>query len=125
MLKNSLNGLLVFLLMLSYVNRGLFVDMSEGYSVCLNHISQTKNEINSVLEFIFELTGNANDIDEDGDSPESYSFSNFTQPFVCQDFTWVLEQNIFAKDIKSRFYIVSDVIFSLSVYGQIDHPPEG
>ena len=124
MLKNGLNGLLIVFLMLSYVNRGLFVDMSERNFTCSTHTSQTKNEINSILELIFALTGNANDIDEDGDSPESYCFSNFVEPFVYQDFARILEQNLFS-EIKNKFYVASDAIFSQPVYGQIDHPPEG
>ena len=124
MLKNSLNGLLIVFLMLSYINRGLFVDMSEASFACSNHIAHTENEINSVLELIFKLTGNENDIDEDGDSPESYTCS-FIQPLVYQDFAQTLEQNnLFSKDIKKNFCVFSDAIFSLSVYGQIDQPPE-
>ena len=125
MLKTSLNVLLIVFLMLSYLNRGLFIDMSEGNFSHSNHISQTKNEINSVLELIFALTGNTNDIDEDGDTPEAYSFS-VVEPFVFSDFAQTLEQNnLFSKDIKKTFYVSSDTIFSLLVYGQIDHPPQG
>ena len=125
MLKTSLNGLLIVFLMLSYLNRGLFVNnMSEGNLSYSNHTSQTGNEINSVLELILNLTGNVNDIDEDGDLPESYCFS-FVQPFIFQNLTQTLEQNdLFSKDITKKFYVTSDAIFSLSVYGQIDHPPE-
>ena len=125
MLKTSLNVLLIVFLMLSYLNRGLFIDMSEGNSSSSNHTSQTKNEINSILELIFALTGNPNDIDEDGDTPEAYSFS-IVEPFVFADFAQTLEQNnLFSKDIKRTFYVSSDAIFSLLVYGQIDHPPQG
>jgi len=124
MLKNTLNGLLIIFLMLSYINRGLFVDMSEGESVCSNHVSQTKNEINSVVELIFASTGHTNDIDEDGDSPEAYNSFSFTQPLVYQDFALILQDNLFSKDIKKTYQIFSDLIYSQPVYGQIDHPPE-
>ena len=125
MLKNTLNGLLIIFLMLSYINRGLFVDMSEGKSVCSNHIAHTENEINSVLELVFKLTGNENDIDEDGDSPESYSSFSFTQPLIYQDFARILQEHLFSKDIKKTYHVFSDLIYSQPVYGQIDHPPEG
>ena len=111
--------------MLSYLNRGLFVNnMSEGNFAYSNHTSQTTHEINSVLELILTLTGNPNDIDEDGDSPESYCFS-FVQPFIFQNLAQTLEQNnLFAIDLTKKFHISSDALFSHSVYGQIDHPPE-
>ena len=125
MLKNTLNGLLIVFLMLSYLNRGLFVDMSEARFVSSNQISHTENEINSMLELIFALTGNGNEIDEDGNSPETYNSINFIQPLVYQDFARTLQNNLFSKDIKKNFCVFSDAIFSLSVYGQIDHPPEG
>ena len=110
--------------MFSYINRGLFVDTSEASFMSSHNISHTENEINSVLELIFCLTGNTNDIDEDGDSPETYSFS-FVQPFIFQNFAQTLEQNnLFSIDLTKKFHVSSDAIFSLSVYGQIDHPPE-
>ena len=110
--------------MLSYLNRGLFVDASEANFVHSDY-SQTKNEINSVLELIFNIAGYANDIDEDGDCPEDYTSFQFSQLLICQDLFKVLQlNNLFSKDIKKTFYILSDVIYSQSVYGQIDHPPQ-
>ena len=125
MLKNSLNGLLIIFLMLSYLNRGLFVDTSEASAVPSSQISQTKNEINSVLELIFKLTGNENDIEEDGDLPEFYSFSAIVELLAYQDFAQTLQNNLFSKEIKKTYCVFSDTIFSQPVYGQIDHPPEG
>lgn len=122
MLKKTLNILLIVFLTLSYLNRGLYVDMSEANLASNTH---SKGEINSVLEFIIDLTGNANDIDEDGDTPEAYGFS-VVEAFISQNFAQTLEQNnLFSKDIKRTFRVFSDLIFSQSVYGQIDHPPQG
>jgi len=121
MLKKSLNGLLIFFLVLSYINRGLFVDASEAGSACSSHISHTENEINSVLELFLDMIGITNDIDEDGDLPESYCSSKFIEPFVHQNSQ---QNNLFSKEIKRTFYIFSDLLFSQPVYGQIDHPPE-
>ena len=110
--------------MLSYINRGLFVDMSEA-NVIYSDATQSQNEINSVLELIFVLTGNPNDIDEDGDTPENYTSFQFIKLLICQDSYQLLSiDHFFQKDIKSKFIIISDAIFSSSVYGQIDHPPK-
>jgi len=127
MLKKTLNGLLVVFLMLSYINRGLFVDMSEADSVCSNFATtQSKDEINSVLELIFCLTGHPNDIDEDGDSPENYTLFQFSQLLVCQDYYQTLAQHrLFPKDIKGAFLVFSEAIYSSPFYGLIDHPPQG
>jgi hypothetical protein len=126
MLKKTLNGLLIVFLMLSYINRGLFVDMSEANVMCSSDTSQKKNEINSVLELIFNLTGYANDIDEDGDSPENYISFQFSKLLVCQEFYQNLTiGNLLPKNIKRTFCVLSDAIYSLPVYGQIDHPPQG
>jgi hypothetical protein len=126
MLKKSLNGLLVVFLMLSYINRGLFVDMSEADVVCADFSAHTKNEINSVMELIFDLTGNPNDIDEDGDTPENYTVFHFAKLLVCQDlFQTLALHNHFPKDINESFFVFSDTIFSSPFYGQIDHPPQG
>ena len=124
MLKKTLNGLLIAFLMLSYLNRGLFVDAVEANFVHSNH-NQTKDEINSVLEFILSLTGYTNDIDEDGDSPENYTLFLFSQLLICPDFGQILRlNNLFSKDIKKTFYVFSDAVFSQPVYLQIDHPPQ-
>ena len=126
MLKKTLNGLIIAFLMLSYLNRGLFVDMSEASFACSNYTSNTNNEINSVLELIFSLTGNANDIDEDGDSPENYTLVQFSKLLIYPDFGQVLRlNNLFSTDIKRTFHVFSDAFLLQLVYLQIDHPPQG
>ena len=125
MLKKTLNGLLVVFLMLSYINRGLFVDMSEANDVYYNFAAHSNNEINSVLELIFELTGNPNDIDEDGNTPENYTLVHFSKLLVCQDFHQTLAaQYLLPKEIKKTFPVFSDEMISSPVLGQIDHPPQ-
>jgi len=110
--------------MLSFLNRSLLVDMSEANLAFLNKTSQPKSEINSVLELILELTGyGENDIDEDGDTPENYTSFQFSQLLVSQDFAQILN-NPFSKNIKKTFCVFSDINYSQSFYGQIDHPPE-
>ena len=120
MLKNCLNGLLIIFLMASYLNRGLFVDAAEINFAPSNNVTHKGSDINSALELILELTGfGTNDIDEDGDNPETYAMISFTQPFVYQEFAQTLEQNnLFPKEIKKDFHIFSDIIYSQSVYRQ-------
>ena len=126
MIKKCLNGLLIIFLMLSYINRGLYVDMSEANYICSKQTPNTHSEINSVLELVLKLAGfGENDIDEDGDSPENYTTIQFTQLLIYQDFAQTLKlNNLFLKDIRKSFYVFSDIIYSQLVYGQIDHPPE-
>ena len=124
MIKNCLKASLIVFMMLSYINRGLFVDMSEAdfsYSI---YIPQTTNEINSVLELVLKLTGyGENDIDEDGDMPENYASFQFSKLLVCQHFTQIIN-NLFSNGIKKSFCVFSDMYYSQPYYGQIDHPPE-
>ena len=126
MIRNCLNGLLIGFLILSYINRGLFVDMSESDFECSNRTLQTKKEINSVLEWVLKLTGyGENDIDEDGDSPENYISFQFIQLLVYQEFEQILTlNNLFSENTKKTFFVFSDNNYSQPVYGQIDHPPE-
>jgi len=123
MMKHTLNVLLIVFLMLPYINRGLLVNMSGDDFAYLKHASQTKGEINSVLELVLYLTGyDENDIDEDGDSPDDFTSFQFSQLLVCHDFAYI--NNPFFKDIRQTFYIFNDINYSQSFYGQIDHPPE-
>ena len=112
--------------MLVYINRGLFVGASEITSSCPSNSVYVDDEINSVLEFVLKLAGcHVNDIDDDGDSPESYFPFEIRQLLVYQELARMLEQNnVFAKDLKKKFYIFPDTVYSLLMYKQIDHPPE-
>ena len=126
MVRNFLSGLLIVFLMFSYINRGLFIDMTEVNFTYSKYAIQTKGEINSALELILKLTGfGENDIDEDGDSPENYTTINLSQLLVCHEFAQILKlNNSYLQNIKKSFYVFSDLIYSQPVYGQIDHPPE-
>jgi len=112
--------------MLSYINRGLFVDMSEDNYAYSKHSPDKQGEINSVLELVLMLVGyGENDIDEDGDSPENYTTIQFLQLLICQNFAQSLKlNNLFLKNNKKSFCIFTDIIYSQPVYGQIDPPPE-
>ena len=112
--------------MIFYINRGLYVDMSEADYACSKHSTEKHNEINSVLEWVLMLAGyGENDIDEDGDSPENYTTIQFNQLLIYQDFAQtLLLYNLFSKDIKKSFYVFNDIFYAQHVYGQVDHPPE-
>jgi len=125
MTKNYLKVVLIVFLMLSFINRSLFVGMSEADFVCPSHALEMKKEINSVLELILELTGcGENDIDEDGDSQENYTTFQFAQQLVYQDFAHILN-NFFPKDIKKTVCVFSYIMYPQPFRGRIDHPPEG
>jgi len=124
-MKAYLNLLLIFFLLFSFVNRSLFVSMTEADFVCPSQNLQQKNEINSLLELVLMWTGyGENEIDEDGDSQENYTTFQFIQPLLYQDFAQILN-NLFSKDIKRTLCVFSNMIYSQPFCGQIDHPPEG
>jgi len=110
--------------MLSYLNRGLFIDVSEGNFVQSSQISHTQGEINSVLEFVLMLAGYSNDIDEDGDFPEDYISFQFLQTSIYEEFIKILEYNNISTEIKNRFCVYADNFSYADVYRQIDHPPK-
>jgi hypothetical protein len=104
-----------FLLLLVYLNRGLFVTPYE-----LEY--QGGGELNSVIEWLQQLvTCESNDIDEDGDVQTDYSFISIFIPDLPQQLT---QLNLFSKETqKNRFsynenFILNDFRF------QIEQPPE-
>ena len=108
-------------LMVFYINRGLFVAMPFTESCCA--IPSTNEEINSVLELVISWVGIHNDIDEDGDSPESYNAAKTIQPLIdhkitsaCLACPIALTNNI--------FYPHNETLSLSNIYGTIDHPPE-
>ena len=105
---------IIFLLLLVYINRGIFIVPYEIQN-------QGNEEINSVIEWGLQLVAGENGIDEDGDVQTDCSFTH-----IClYDFPpQLLQLNIFLKEIKkNRFpneenFLLKDFCF------QIDQPPE-
>lgn len=119
MQKTITQYLIVIFLLMVYINRGLFVAATCEVE---NHEGK---EINTVIELVMQLVcGKSNDIDEDGDSADPYNTFNFMSSFVCNNFSKTSQHNLPFKTLSKKHYVASDAIFSLSVYGQIDPPPE-
>ena len=71
---------MVACLMITYINRGLFIAMP-GIELS----NPSGNEINSLLEVIINWAGGHNEVDEDGDCPESYNAAQTAQPLIAQN----------------------------------------
>ena len=110
---------ITFLFLLVYINRGIFITPYEFE----NH---GNNEVNSLIELLTQLiTGESNDIDEDGDlqndcnSVQTVSF-NFYQEFahclnLLSSHSANLEKIAFSNEVN---FLQKDFIT------QIDHPPQ-
>jgi hypothetical protein len=121
MFTQGLKYLTIVLLMLSYLNRGLFVATPEAET--FNTLG--RGEINSVVEFLQKIiTGYENDIDEDGDCPETYHFAKIIQPLIDQS----LIQSLILKhpplSTRTTLFPLSETILPSPIYGVVDHPPE-
>ena len=109
---------IMFLLLITYINRGLFVAMPG-----IEMSTYNSAEVNSVLEVILNLAGGENDIDEDGDLPENYGAAKTVQPLIDQNMADACMVCHFVPARKILF-LIDEVLASLDTYGTIDHPPE-
>jgi hypothetical protein len=111
--------LITILLLLIYINRGFFVSsVEETYN--------PEGETNSVLELIVELvTGESNDIDEDGDQQSDCNHVQIIQHDFSQQFAQILElANLFSIN-KNNFRIPNkENLPSINFFDKIDKPPE-
>ena len=110
---------IIFFLLLVYINRGVFITPYEFE----NHGNK---EINSVVEWIAQLiTGEENDIDEDGDLQNDYNSVNTPHYDCLQQFAQSLElANLFSKDIEKNSFPNAENIPQKEFFFQIDHPPQ-
>ena len=118
MRSNWFKYLMSFCLLVFYINRGLFVAMP-GIEIS----NPSGNEINSLLEIIINWAGGHNELDEDGDLPESYNTAQSVQPLIDQNLTYVSLTCPYIP-VHKIFYIFDEDMPSLDTYGTIDHPPE-
>lgn len=110
-------------LLFIYINRGVFVAMPEMQTS--DNITENTGEINSVLEFMISLFGVTNQTDEDGNNSESHSPVKFAQQFFFQEFFRTSElYKRYAVSVKKLAIPLSESIPALSVYKQIDRPPQ-
>ena len=104
-----------------YINRGLFV-AAPGVEMS-SAINGASSEVNSLLEVIINWAGGHNDIDEDGDCPETYNSLILVQQLFTPSST-----NLYSlsPDVASRkkFYHYNEAIPPLDHLGVIDQPPE-
>jgi hypothetical protein len=120
MITQGLKYLLIALMLLSYLNRGLFVAAPEAEPVGI----PGKGEINSMVEFLQKIiTGYENDIDEDGDCPESYNFTT-SQILIDQSLIAALALKQPPLSICKNLFPLSETILPSPIYGVVDHPPE-
>ena len=110
---------MITFLLLVYINRGIFITPYEFEN-------KGNKEINSVIERITQLiTGEENDIDEDGDLQNDSNSANtlhcdFLQQFAqSQGLT-----NLFSKDIAETRFPNKENFLTSDFYPQIDHPPQ-
>ncbi|MDR2971968.1 MAG: hypothetical protein LBU83_08580 [Bacteroidales bacterium] len=109
----------ILLFLLVYLNRGLFITPYELEN-------SSNEELNSVVEWITQLiTGESNDIDEDGDlQSDCFSVSidtyNFSQELV-QYFDLL---RLHSKSMGKIAFPDNENILQNGYYTLIDHPPE-
>ena len=113
--------LMMVILLMTYINRGLFVAMP-GIEMSCAHPA-TSNEVNSLLEIIIDWAGGHNELDEDGDLSESYNTAQSVQPLIDQSQTYI-RLTCPCTSTHKIFYIFDEAMPSSDTYGTIDHPPE-
>jgi hypothetical protein len=119
-LQNTIVKYLVisFLLMV-YLNRGIFITPYEAEN-------EGNKETNSVIEWIAQLiTGESNDIDEDGDSQTDWNYTQINLYDFSQELTQCLDgTHLFSKDIGKIEFPHKENIPQTDFCFQIDHPPK-
>ena len=120
MQKAIVKNIAIVLLMLIYINRGLFI--SADYEV----ESQDGSEVNSVIEWVLQLvTGEDNGIDEDGDSHSNCNFVKIVQHDFTQQISRNFElMNLFAKNIEKFVFSKKEDFLFNDFCTQIDKPPQ-
>ena len=112
---------ITFCLLITYINRGFFVAMP-GIEMSCTHPVESK-EINSLLEIIINWAGGHNELDEDGDTPESYNIAKTVQPLIDQNLTCICLKCPYTS-VHKIFYIFNETMYLSDIHKIIDHPPE-
>jgi hypothetical protein len=109
---------IIFFLLLVYINRGFFITPFEIKN-------GGNNEVNSVVEWIAQLvTGESNDIDEDGDLQSDCNSAKIISTFFYVEFAQYLDLNLYLKCTEIIAYPNNEVFYLKDFYTQIDHPPQ-
>ena len=109
----------IFFLLLVYINRGVFIAPYDFE----NHGNK---ETNSLIEWIMQLvTGESNDIDEDGDSQTDCNSVKTISCFYYQEFANCLDLlKSYSKKIEKNTFPNEGNIPQKDFFFQIDHPPQ-
>jgi hypothetical protein len=107
------------MLLLVYINRGFFVFSYE----IENHGNK---ETNSVIEWVKQLiTGESNNIDEDGDLQTDCNSVKIVNILFYQEFAQSLDfLNFPSKSMEKISFPTEENIYLKDIYTQIDHPPQ-
>ena len=120
MYNTTVRYLMIIPLMLTFINRGLFV------SGACEMENQNNGEINSIVELLAHLvTGECNDIDEDGDTQSDCHFVKIVQQDFSQQFSHSLDFSNLQSKTQKKLSPRNENIPLKNFYGQIDHPPKG
>ena len=121
MRSNWFKYIVTVCLLVIYVNRGLFI-AAPGIEMSSTN-NGLSSEINSLLEVIINLTGGQNNIDEDGDCPETYNSLIIAQ--LIFDPNSMNLNNLSPNTISRKmFFHYDEIIPPLDHIGIIDQPPE-
>ncbi|MCL2597124.1 MAG: hypothetical protein FWD66_05595 [Paludibacter sp.] len=119
MRKTVVKYLVIFIFLLVFINRGVFVTPYE--------IENTDNkEINSIIELVIQfVTGGSNNIDEDGNNQTDCNSVRIVHYDFFQQLTQSFEfANLFPKEIKINTF-PNKLNFTIQGFrNQIDHPPK-
>ena len=119
MQKKFVKYSVMFLFLLVYINRGIFITPSE----IENH---SNKETNSVIEWITQLvTRKSNDIDEDGNSQTDCNSVKTITYFYYQELARYLDLlSSCSKETEKTTFPNEENIPQKEFYFQIDHPPQ-
>ena len=118
MSKLAKYSIIVFMLLV-YINRGFFISSyeTENYG---------NKEVNSIFEWITQLiTGECNDIDEDGDLQSDCNSVKIVNTTFYQEFAQYLGfMNLYSKNCEVQIFPNKENLYLKDFYTQIDHPPQ-
>ena len=117
--KPAVRHFLTIVLVLLYINRGFFISGAL-------EMESKEGEINSVVEFLIELiTGESNDIDEDGDNQTDCNPVQIAQPDISQHLTRCIETANLLSEKISKFGIPNkENLPNTDFFSKIEQPPE-
>jgi len=119
MQKTVVKYSIILFLLITYINRGIFITPYE----IENHGNK---ELNSVIEWITQLvTGESNDIDEDGDLQSDCNSVNIVSFEYYKEIAQYLDLlGLYSKDLGKILFPDKDKLLLTDFYTQIDHPPQ-